>query len=164
MSRPEGTGTLLAAALAVAFFLSLLPLPHWLEPLRPYWVALVIVYWSLEVQPPFRLGMAFALGLLLDLLLGSLLGMHALSLVVMVFLVSRFRARMRFFPPWQQALAVLALLVNDRIILLWITALMGEPMPTWQYWLGPLAGMAIWPWVFLLLDRLRIRRRHATRQ
>ena len=164
MSRPDGAGRLMAVALVVALFLTLLPLPSLLEPLRPYWMALVIIYWALEVQPSISLGLAFCLGLVLDLLLGSLLGMHALSLVVMVFLVQRFRARMRFFPAWQQALAVLALLANDRIILLWITALLGEPMPTWQYWLGPLAGMAIWPWVFLLLDRLRIRRRHAARQ
>lgn len=153
---------LLAAALAVAMLLTLLPLPAALEPFRPYWVALVLIYWTMEVKSTYRLGSAFLIGLLLDLLTASLMGMHALSLVVVVYLVKRFRARMRFFPVWQQAAAVLALLVNDRIILLWITALLGEPVPTWRYWLAPLAGAAIWPWLFLLLDRLRIRRRHAT--
>jgi len=58
---------------------------------------------------------------------------------------------------------VLGLLVNDRIILIWITALLGEPLPTWQYWLPPMIGLAIWPWLFLLLDSLRARvRRHKT--
>ena len=75
--------------------------------------------------------------LVLDLLTGSLLGLHALSLVIIVYLVMRFRARLRFFPPWQQALAVLALLVNDRIIQLWALLLLGEPMPSWRYWLAP---------------------------
>jgi rod shape-determining protein MreD len=84
-----------------------------------------------------------------------------LSLVILVYLVLRFRARIRFFPPWQQALSVLALLVNDRIILLWITVLLGEQVPTWHYWLPPLVGMARWPWLFLLLDHLRVRRHQA---
>lgn len=161
MSRQQQGRGLLAAALVVAIFLTLLPLPRALEPMRPYWVALVLIYWAMEVPVSVRLGAAFALGLLMDLLVGGLLGLHALSLVVIVYLVRRFRARIRFFPAWQQALAVLALLINDRIILLWITALLGEPIPTWRYWLAPLVGMAIWPWVFLLLDRLRIRLRHS---
>jgi rod shape-determining protein MreD len=149
----------LLGALVVAGLLTLLPLPDVLEPLRPYWVGLVLIYWSLEVADPVPLGAAFGIGLLLDLLTASLLGMHALSLVVLVYLVRRFRARMRFFPPWQQAGAVFLLLVNDRIILIWITVLLGEPMPTWRYWLPPLVGTAIWPWLFLLLDVLRFRRR-----
>ncbi len=164
MTRHQDSPAVLTAALAIAVFLTLLPLPGFLEPLRPYWVALVLVYWCMEVRSHVSLGGAFALGLLLDLLMGSLLGMHALSLVIIVYLVQRFRARIRFFPPWQQALAILVLLVNDRIILLWITALLGEPMPTWRYWLGPLSGMAFWPWVFLFLDHARMRRRHASRR
>lgn len=160
MARSRAHNRLLIASVAVAMLLTLLPLPVLLDPVRPYWVALVVIYWSLEVQDSLGLGASFAIGLLLDLLTGSLMGMHAVSLVVVVYLVRRFRARLRFFPPWQQALAVLALLVNDRIILLWITALLGETVPTWKYWLPPVAGTVIWPWLFLLLDRLRITRRY----
>lgn len=155
--------SLILLTIVAAILLSLLPLPELLAPFKPYWVALVMIYWSLETRDMISLGLAFVVGLVLDVLSGSLMGMHALSLVVMVFLVQRFRSRLRFFPPWQQALSVLALLVNDRIILIWITALLGEPMPTLKYWLPPLVGVAIWPWLFLLLDSLRARaRRHKT--
>lgn len=106
-------------------------------------------------QDTINLGLAFLTGVVLDILSGSLMGLHALSLVVMVFLVQHFRSRLRFFPPWQQAFSVFVLLVNDRIILIWITALLGEPLPTWKYWLPPLVGMVLWPWLFLLLDRMR---------
>ena len=102
--------------------------------------------------------------LLCGLSAASLMGLHALSLVVLVYLVRRFRARMRFFPPWQQALAVLALLVNDRIIQLWALLLLGEPLPTWRYWLAPLVGMAVWPWLFLAMDQARLASRQADRQ
>lgn len=146
--------------LVVAILLTLLPVPGALEVLRPYWVALVLIYWCLETQGLVSLGLAFTIGLMLDFLTGSLLGLHALSLVIIVYLASRFRARLRFFPPWQQALSVLALLVNDRIILLWINSLRDEPMPGLSFWLAPVVGTLLWPWIFLLLDRYRGVMRH----
>ncbi len=157
-ARREGR-SLIFMTIVVAVLLALLPLPAFLLPFKPYWVALVVIYWSLETHDMISIGLAFVIGIVVDILSGSLMGLHALSLVVMVFLVQRFRSRLRFFPPWQQALSVLGLLVNDRIILIWITALLGEPLPTWKYWLPPLVGMALWPWLFLLLDRIRARKR-----
>ena len=142
-------------SLAVAMLLTVLPLPAPLLPLRPYWVALVMIFWCLETQDVISLDGAFFTGLLLDLLTGSLLGMHALELVVLVYLVKRFRARLRFFPPWQQALSVLALLLNDRIIVLWIISLKGDALPPLAYWLAPVVGTLLWPWVFLIMDRYR---------
>lgn len=153
------SGRLVALTLAAAVLLSLLPLPAALEQFKPYWVALVMIYWALETDGGVGMALAFATGLILDVLSGSLMGLHALSLVVMVFLVQRFRPRLRFFPPWQQALSVLAILVNDRVILIWVAVLVGEPLPTWQYWLPPLVGLAIWPWLFLFLDHARARAR-----
>jgi rod shape-determining protein MreD len=155
MKPGRDSRNLIFLTIMAAILSSLLPLPAVLLPYKPYWVALVVIYWSLETHERISLGQVFLIGLVLDILSGSLMGLHALSLVVMVFLVQRFRSRLRFFPPWQQALSVLGLLVNDRIILIWITALLGEPLPTWKYWLPPLIGMLLWPWLFLLLDRLR---------
>ena len=152
------------ATLAVAALLMLLPLPNWLQAAWPYWMALTLIYWCLETQGRITLGLGFTVGIVLDLLMGSLLGLHALSLVIVIYLVNRFRARLRFFPPWQQALSVLALLANDRVILLWIVSLRGEPLPSPLYWVAPLIGTAVWPWLFLLLDRYRgVMRQRAAR-
>lgn len=152
--------SIIAATLVVALLLTLLPLPSWLQSLWPYWVGLVLIFWCLETQGMISLGLAFFTGVLLDLFTGSLLGLHALSLTIIVYLVVRFRARLRFFPPWQQALSVLALLVNDRIILLWIVSLRGDPLPSPDFWLPPVVGTLLWPWLFLLLDRFRGAMRH----
>jgi len=141
--------------LAAAMAITILPLPPGLELWQPDWVALVLIYWCLESRTVFSLGSAFVVGLVLDLLTGSLLGMHALEFVILIYLVTRFRARLRFFPPWQQALSVLALLLNDRIIVLWIIGLRGDAFPAMGFWLSPVIGMLIWPWLFLLLDRYR---------
>ncbi|MEE4294477.1 MAG: rod shape-determining protein MreD [Xanthomonadales bacterium] len=156
--------SVIAVTLLVALLLSLLPLPSWLQAIWPYWVALVLVYWCLETQGVITVGLAFTCGILLDLFTGSLLGQHALSLVIIIYLVDRFRARLRFFPPWQQLVTLLALLVNDRVIQLWIITLSGDPLPSLDFWLPPIAGTLLWPWLFIVLDRYRgaMRRRSAS--
>jgi hypothetical protein len=40
--------------LAVAAVLTLVPLPPVLDMLRPYWVALVLIYWASRAQPGDR--------------------------------------------------------------------------------------------------------------
>lgn len=155
MSRSSPASRALMLSLVAAFVLTLMPLPDPLSPARPYWVALVLIYWNLEAGRLRHLGQAFALGLLLDLMTGTLLGQHGLSLIVISYLTERFRNRLRFFPPWQQAAAVMALLFNDRIVQLWVIGLTGDAWPPWVWWLAPLVGLLLWPWLFLLLDRLR---------
>jgi rod shape-determining protein MreD len=147
-------GTLLASLL-----LMLVPLPALLEPFKPYWPALVLLYWALESGDRVTLGLAFALGLGADLLDGVLLGEQALRLTALAFIALRFRSRLRFFPMWQQTLAVLALLVNDRILLLVVRAFAGESLPPVTWWVAPFVGAVLWPFLFLLLDDLRARLR-----
>jgi rod shape-determining protein MreD len=74
----------------------------------------------------------------------------------MSFILQRFRARLRFFPLSQQALAIGGLLLNDRIVTAAIHVALGiQPLPL-RFWLAPLAGMLLWAPVFLLLDALRL--------
>lgn len=146
-------------SVAVAAVLTLIALPESIRVLRPFWLALVLIYWVLEAPERVGLGFAFALGLLQDVLVGTLLGEHAFRLAIIAFIVLRFRSRMRFFPMWQQALAVGALLLNDRIVVVLLRAVAGEFSIDWQYWLAPLMAAAVWPWLFLFLDDLRARAR-----
>jgi rod shape-determining protein MreD len=147
-------GTLVFALLSM-----LMPLPGVLEPFKPYWPALILLYWSLESEDRVTLGLAFAVGLGADLLNGVVLGEQALRLCALVFIVLRFRSRLRFFPMWQQTLAVLALLLNDRFLLLVVRVLAGASLPPANWWIAPFVGAALWPFLFLLLDDLRARLR-----
>lgn len=159
MSRPRGAGWLLPISVFVALLLGLLPLPEILLPLRPYWLALVLAYWLIEAPDSVGLGVAFIVGLLADLLFGSLLGEQALRLVILAFILQRFRPRLRFFPLSQQALAIGGLLLNDRIVSAAVHMMLGEPRLPWSYWWAPLLGMLLWPPMFVLLDSLRMGKR-----
>lgn len=146
----------LPLSLLAALLLALLPMPLALQPLRPYWLALVLAYWVMEDPDRVGLGFAFLIGLVADLVVGSLLGEQALRLVVITFILQRFRARLRFFPMSQQALAIGALLLNDRIVTAAIRLTLGEPTLSGSAWLSPLLGMLLWIPVFVLLDGMRM--------
>jgi rod shape-determining protein MreD len=146
----------LPVSLLVALLLGLVPLPPSLQPLRPYWLALVVAYWVIEGPHRAGLGFAFLVGVFADLTFGSLLGEQALRLVVMAFILQRFRARLRFFPLSQQAAAIGGLLLNDRIVTTAVHVALGMPTLPTMYWLAPLVGMVLWAPVFLLLDALRL--------
>ena len=143
----------------LAFLLQLMPLPQVLLPFKPFWLALVLIYWAIEVPERIGLGLAFLLGIAGDMLSGELLGEQSLRLIIFTFIVLRFRSRLRFFPMWQQTLAVLALLLNDRILLLLVRLLSGAVVPPASWWIAPCVGAALWPFLFLLLDDLRMRLR-----
>ena len=146
----------LPLSVLAALLLTLLPMPPSLQPLRPYWLALVLAYWVMEDPDRVGLGLAFVIGVAADLVVGTLLGEQALRLVVITFILQRFRARLRFFPMSQQALAIGGLLVNDRIVVAAIHVALGiAPGPALS-WLAPLVGMLLWPPVFVLIDALRL--------
>ena len=158
MSRTRN-GWVLPVSILVAILLGLVPLPAPLQPLRPYWLALVLAYWLLEAPDRVGLGMSFIIGLVADLAFGGLLGEQALRLVVLAFILERFRARLRFFPMSQQAMTMGVLLLNDRVINAVIHLVMGVPQVPVLTWCAPLIGAVLWAPLHFLLDALRLRKR-----
>lgn len=150
---------ILPVSIVAALLLGLLPLPHPVQGLRPYWLALVVAFWIIEEPERAGLGFAFVVGLVADLAFGTLLGEQALRLVIMAFILQRFRSQLRFFPLAQQALAIGGLLLNDRVVSAAIHLLLALPQPAWTYWLAPALGMLLWPPLFFVLDAFRLGRR-----
>lgn len=146
-------------SLAVGLLFLVLPLPEPLDALRPHLLALSLVYWALEAPGRGAMALAWVVGLFADVVGGTMLGEQALRMAVLVYLVQRFRAQLRFFPLWQQSASVGLLLLNDLALLTSIRLIAGAGLPSWGVALAPLIGLAVWPWWFLLLDALRLRHR-----
>ena len=66
--------------LLVALSLEVAPLPDSAAPWRPPWMALAVIYWSMRQPGRYGVGIAWLIGLLLDVLKGAVLGQHALAL------------------------------------------------------------------------------------
>lgn len=147
----------LYGSFAVALLLNTLPMPSWAETIRPDWVALTLIYWCIALPHRISVGTGWTLGLLLDLLYGSLLGQHALAKSVVAFIAVRLHPQLRMFPRWQQAVSVLVLLVIDLLVVAWIRGAIGKGPGTVAYWVPGAFGALIWPIAFVILRDLRRR-------
>ena len=143
------------ASLVVALILMILPLPDWAQLYRPNWVALVLIYWSMALPKRVGLWFAFFCGIVLDTSLGTLLGQHAMGLVIIIFLNMNFHQRIRVLALAQQAIYVFALLLINHAVIAWVEGMMGRQTPLLAFFGAPLVGMLIWPWVFVILRDIR---------
>lgn len=145
-------------SMAVAIMLTSIPLPEWITHWRPAWVALTLVYWCIAL--PERIGVltAWIIGILLDVLHGSLLGQHALGLAFVAFIALSYHQRIRVFPVVQQALVVGSTMFIYQAWLLIIYNTLGSKQYPSTFLMGALTSALVWPWLFIILRDLR---RHA---
>jgi rod shape-determining protein MreD len=129
------------------------PLPDAVAPLRPDWVAVVLLYWSLMAPRHFSLLTAFWMGIALDTLSGALLGQNALALLVVVYLAEKFHLRLRVFPLSQLAITVFLLLGLYEFVLFWIDGMAGRSVPLSERWGPPLTGTLVWVLLYMMFDR-----------
>ncbi len=156
LARHQG-GMIIAITFIIALLLTVLPMPEWAQPYRPPWYTLVLIYWIIALPQRVGVGIAWLLGISVDVATGTLLGQHALGLALIAFISLKLYQRIRLFPLWQQSLSVLALLLLERILALWVMGAAGWDTPSWNYWLPPLTGMLLWSWVYLILRDVRRR-------
>jgi len=143
--------------LLLALMLNMLPLPDWANHLRPDWVALVLIYWAMALPLIVGVTTAFIFGLLLDVSQSTLLGQHALALVIIISLVQRLYLRIRVYTLIQQAIFVGILLTIKQLMVLWVSGMINTAPDTSLYFLPALTGAIIWPWLFILLRDIRRR-------
>ncbi|MDP3816097.1 rod shape-determining protein MreD [Pseudomonas sp.] len=143
--------------LGLALLLSVSSMPRFMEVGRPLWLALFLTFWVLAL--PHRVGMttAWGLGLLADVLNGSLLGQNALMLTLITFLVLTLHQRLRMFPMWQQSSVLLVVFGLAQLVQLWLNALSGSRPPTLAFVLPALVSALLWPWICMILRGLQQR-------
>jgi rod shape-determining protein MreD len=141
----------------VALGLAILPLPKVLEPVRPDFLVLVVLYWSIEQPRAGGLTLAFFGGLALDVVNGVVLGQHALALTLIAAWTTNLRLRIRVFSILSQTLTIFALLTGYQFILFWIDGATGNPVTTFSRWLAPVIGALIWPIMVGVMSKLHER-------
>jgi rod shape-determining protein MreD len=154
----SGTGNgrlVILVTLCVAMLLMILPIPEWARPFRPQWVTLVLLYWAIALPHRIGVGSGFIVGIVLDVLTGTLLGQHALGLSIVTFIAIQLHQRIRVFPFWQQSLGILVLLVIEHLLALWVMGATRGVTPGLFYWAVPLIGALLWPWIFVTLRKIR---------
>lgn len=147
----------IAISLAVALIFNFLPLEEELLIFRPDFVAITIIYWSINYPHKMGMSIAFGMGLMMDVGNTSILGQHALAYCIAVYFTLILGRRLRIFNLVQQAPQIgLILLVMQIVIVLVAIILGGAHLPGWQYLSASVAGALIWvPASFLLSTPLK---------
>jgi len=138
-----------------ALMLAIMPLPDWAVELRPDWVTLVLIYWAMAV--PSRVGVttAWFAGLLLDVSYGTLMGQHAIGLVLVIYVIHTQHQRLRVSSLLQQAIVIFFLILIKQLLVLWVDGMLGRAPSSWLYFMPSLTSALLWPWTYLILRDLR---------
>jgi rod shape-determining protein MreD len=136
----------------IALLLTITPLPTALNTARPDWMLLLVLYWILNAPLHAGLFYAWLCGLVMDALVGTLLGEHALAFTLVAAVTHRFQLRMRIFPILHQAAMVLLLVLLYHWLLYVISGMAGETVSSWLRWLPALVSALFWPVLVSVLD------------
>lgn len=143
-----------ALSLLLALALSIAPFPmDWFE-FRPEWLGLVVFYWTFRAPAQFGILLAWVFGLLLDVLEATPLGVNAMAMGLIAFLVLTVHQRLRMFPIPQQCVMVFLLLGINQMLVHFIKQLLGADNVGFGYLWPAVTSAVIWPLVYVLLDNL----------
>ena len=145
------------ATLLVGLMLTIMPLPESVEAFRPDWLALLVIFWAMQLPRTWSIGSAWFIGIILDVSYGTLLGQHALALCVIAFITVRFHLLMRVFPLSQLSATVFALLALYQFLLFWINGVAGVTAQAVDYWGPVITGTLVWPFLYMFLSGMRYR-------
>ncbi|MFK5039689.1 rod shape-determining protein MreD [Glaesserella parasuis] len=139
----------------IAFVLEIMPWPVDLQGLRPTWVVLVLIYWVLALPDKVSVGTAFLAGIVWDLILGSILGIHALVLSIAIYFVAKYHLILRNLSLWLQSLLVMAYIALIRFFIFFIELVLHSAEFNTQEIIGAIISGILWPWIFLLMRHIR---------
>jgi rod shape-determining protein MreD len=159
MSERNARKLPIIASILVAMILTIVPVPAVVEPYRPDWVALTLIYWAITLPRTYSVGSAWLVGIILDVAQGTLLGQHALALCFIIYITAKFHLQLRVFPTSQMTATVFALLAMYQFLLFWINGVAGLHTEAVSYWGPVLTGTVLWPIVSVIFGGIRYRSR-----
>ena len=148
-------------SLAVAFVLNLMPWGHWIG--APDFVALVLVFWGIHQPRKVGIGMAFFMGLLMDVHEATLLGENALAYTLLSYLAIMIHRRVLWFPVATQAVHVFPLLLATQAIQVIVRLIVSGKFAGWLHFIDSAVAIALWPivtWLLLAPQRRAVARDH----
>lgn len=148
---------IITASFFFAITVQTMPWPDNLKIVKPSWVLLVLMYWLIVTPHRVNVGVAFLIGFLFDLVLGSTLGIRGLAFGLMAYVIVRNQQFIRSIALWQQLFVVTILCLAVEVLIYWLEFLISSVEYSPSLFWSVLINSVLWPWFFLLMERIRAR-------
>ncbi|MDU0810581.1 MAG: rod shape-determining protein MreD [Burkholderia sp.] len=154
MSKPEyilrpANPYFIFFSLTIAFLLNLIPL-GWLL-VSPDFVALVLLFWNVHQPRIIGIGIAFILGVMMDVHDACLLGEHGLAYTLLLYGGILVYRRISLINLGMQIFYVTPLLIGAQIVPFIICMIVGFTFPIWNYLINGFTEIVLWPVISYLL-------------
>ncbi|RPH41435.1 MAG: rod shape-determining protein MreD [Burkholderiales bacterium] len=152
--RPEylllpASRAFIAFTILVAFVLNILP---WGRTYGvPDFLAIVLVFWNIHQPRKVGIGIAFLVGLLMDVHASALFGERALAYSLLSYGAMSMHRRVPWFRLGGQMLHVLPLFLLAQLVVIAVRMAVGGPFPGIGYFLQSLSTTLLWPLADVLL-------------
>lgn len=148
-------GVIILFTLLIALMASIMPMPLNADAFRPDWVLIVLMYWCMALPGRVNIITAWVMGFLLDVLLGSVLGVHAAAMAISIYIIIENHQKIRNFSIWQQALITGVLAALYHLVVFWLQRFLIDVVFLPSYLYPVITSIILWPWVFYLLRKVR---------
>jgi len=142
---------LLSLIFSVILTISTFPLGSF----SPDWTQLFLIYWILAAPLSIGLLSSWIVGLVLDVVLGSTLGINALMYTIISYLVFKIHHIARYITVFQQSIVIIAILLIKFTLVLWIDSILSINNYNISLYWSCLTSALCWPLVFYSLRVIR---------
>ena len=149
----------IAISLLLAFLFNFLPWGS--SGGVPDLVALTLVFWSIHQPRKVGIGVAFVMGLLMDVHTATLLGENALAYALLSYFAITIHRRVLWFTPMTQTLHVFPLFLFSQVIRAVVQLVVNDKFPGWMFFIESFVTSALWPlatWLLLAPQRRAVDR------
>lgn len=152
--RPEylllpASRAFIAFTILVAFVLNIMPWGRMYGV--PDFLAIVLVFWNIHQPRKVGIGIAFLVGLLMDVHASALLGERALAYSLLSYGAMSMHRRVPWFRLGGQMLHVLPLFLLAQLVVVAVRMAVGGPFPGVGYFMQSLSSTLLWPLADVLL-------------
>ena len=138
---------------AIAMMLTIIPFPEFITHYMPDWGLMALIFLSINLPKEFNLSTAFFIGLITDVIKGTILGQHTLSSLIIVFATTKYHLQLRSFTKIQLLANVLLLSILYHFILFWVNGVAGVSSSLESYWAPIIGNFIAWPIINEILSK-----------
>ena len=141
----------------LALIAQVVPLWDFLSLVRPSFIGLVIIYWSIYAPHAGGIFAPWLAGIALDVFKGEVLAQNALAVALIAYITMSLHQRLRNQTLVQQSLFVFVMLALNEVVVWGIEGWSGHSVASAWRWIQPMIGAMLWLFVALLVGRTHTR-------